>query len=160
MALFLHVANPAAQWRQGPSKSNAPLRETATVLRLRAYRSAWVASRKFCTYCIERAAAAGPAWPRLVTDDPNLYSIREGPVVIAANQCIGCIGDAFSLVLSVTSLRGRGCTLVVDLPSASRHNIDVRRASSNADQSPETGFKVCDSIRQDERGHGATHYFF
>jgi hypothetical protein len=48
---------------------------------------------------------------------------------------------------------------VVDLPSASRHKVDVRRPSSNADQSPETGFKVCDSIRQEERGHGAKHFF-
>lgn len=48
---------------------------------------------------------------------------------------------------------------VVDLPSASRHKIDVRRPSSNVDQSPETGFKVCDSIRQEERGHGAKHFF-
>jgi hypothetical protein len=55
--------------------------------------------------CIERAAAAGVAWPRLATDDPNLYGIREGSVVIAANYCIGCIGDAFSLVFSVRWLR-------------------------------------------------------
>lgn len=35
-------------------------------------------------------------WP-LAADDLHLYDIREGPVVIAANYCIGCIGDALAL---------------------------------------------------------------
>jgi hypothetical protein len=53
---------------------------------------------------------------------------------------------------------------VVDMPSASRHRVDVRHPSSKADQSAghnTIGFKVWDSIRQEERDpRGKKTFFF
>jgi hypothetical protein len=76
------------------------------------HRCVEVARREFS---LESTPPSWVAWRRLDTDDPNLYNIREGLVVIAANYCIGCIGDAFSFVETMSDavrtcqLHATGC---------------------------------------------------
>lgn len=58
---------------------------------MRAYRSAAVAK-----VIISNEVHAAAASPLHDNDDPDLYNLREGSVVIAV---VRCIGDAFSLCL-------------------------------------------------------------
>src|SRR6266702_2338046 len=75
---------------------------------------------------------AAAASPRLGNDDPDLYNLREGSVVIAAMRCIG---DAFSLCL-LSDVVETGGAMGLALPSGCRSVVDVRRACRSKMQKP------------------------